>query len=162
MPADIDETVHEQMPQDYVMKMAEDKAAVIAKDHPGDIVIASDTIVALENQILGKPKDRAEAFEVLRNLSGRSHMVYTSVVIRRSEQIEKALTEAKVSFFDLTDEEINDYLDTGEYADKAGSYGIQGAASLFVKEISGDYYAIVGFPVGVVHQMLKNFMRETS
>lgn len=157
IPADIDETVQGQRPTDYVMKMAEEKAGFIAKDHPQDLVIASDTIVALGDQILGKPADRKDAFNVLKSLSGGAHMVYTAVVIRQHDQIERVLTKAEVRFFDLTDEEINTYLDTEEYRDKAGSYGIQGAASLFVKEIHGDYYAIVGFPVGVVNQMLKKF-----
>lgn len=157
-PADVDETIHEtDQPEDYVMAMAQAKAAKIAESHLEDLVIACDTIVVNHGQILGKPMDRNDGYRMLQSLRGGSHKVFTAVVIRRGQQEEQALVPAEVTFFDLTDEEIKHYLDSGEYADKAGAYGIQGGASLFVKEVRGDYYSIVGFPVGVVNQMLKKF-----
>ena len=158
LPADIDETVLlDEGPTDYVMRMANTKGDKVAKSYPDDLIISSDTIVVWDKQILGKPRDRKEAFEMLRQLSGAAHLVYTGVVLQKGAKRSQALTQAEVSFYDLTDAEINRYLDSGEYADKAGAYGIQGQAGVFVKEIQGDYYSIVGFPVGAVNQMLKEF-----
>ncbi len=157
-PADVDETVHEgDQPEEYVMSMAKAKAKKVAAAHPDDLVIACDTIVVNHGKILGKPADRADAYRMLAEMSGGMHHVYTAVVIKRGQQTEQALVPARVLFFQLTDQEINDYLDSGEYTDKAGAYGIQGRAGLFVKKVDGDYYSIVGFPVGVVNQMLKHF-----
>ncbi|MGK0606073.1 Maf family protein [Enterococcus gilvus] len=157
-PADIDEDVKDRYtPTDYVMEMARQKAAVVAEKQPEALVIASDTVVVLGEQILGKPKSREEAFGMLRRMSGGSHLVYTSVVIRQKEQTAEKLTSAKVTFYSLTDEEINRYLDSDDYKDKAGAYGIQNGAGVFVEQIEGDYYSIVGFPVGAVNQMLKAF-----
>lgn len=158
LPADIDESVlPEEAPRDYVLRMAKEKGAAIADNHRADLVIASDTIVLHEGQVLGKPRNRAEAFEMLRQMSGKTHQVYTAVSLQQQDKHRTALTEATVQFYELTDAEINHYLDSGEYADKAGAYGIQGRASVFVKAVEGDYYSIVGFPVGAVNQMLKEF-----
>ncbi|SET43862.1 septum formation protein [Enterococcus malodoratus] len=157
-PADIDEEVKDQyMPTDYVTEMARQKAAAIADEYPEDLVIASDTVVVLGEQILGKPKSREEAFGMLKSMSGGSHLVYTSVVICQEEQVAEKLTSAKVTFYPLTEAEINRYLDSDDYKDKAGAYGIQNGAGAFVEKIEGDYYSIVGFPVGAVNQMLKDF-----
>lgn len=158
MPADIDESVQpHHTPETYVTEMAAAKAQAIADLHPDALVIACDTIVVHGSQIMGKPASEAAAFDLLRALSGTTHMVYTAIVLQKDSQLEQALIPAEVEFFDLTDDEIRKYLATGEYADKAGAYGIQGAAGIFVKKVTGDYYSIVGFPVGVVHQMLKRF-----
>ena len=157
-PADIDEEVKDQYaPVEYVMEMARQKAAVVAADQPEALVIASDTVVVLDDQILGKPKSREEAFGMLRDMSDGNHLVYTSVVIRQGGKTAEKLTSAKVTFYPLTDEEINRYLDSDDYKDKAGAYGIQNGAGVFVEKIEGDYYSIVGFPVGAVNQMLKDF-----
>ncbi|MGO2891297.1 Maf family protein [Enterococcus devriesei] len=157
-PADIDEDVKEQYtPKEYVMEMARQKAAVVAEKHPEALVIASDTAVVLGEKILGKPKSREEAFEMLSSMSGGSHLVYTAVMIRQANKSEEQLTAAKVTFYPLTEEEINRYLDSDDYKDKAGAYGIQNGAGVFVEKIEGDYYSIVGFPVGAVNQMLKKF-----
>lgn len=155
-PADINEDVKDQYaPKDYVMEMARQKAAVVAEEHSKALVIASDTVVVLDNQILGKPKDREEAFGMLKGMSGGSHLVYTSVVLRKEDRLIEELSSAIVTFYDLTDDEINRYLDSDDYKDKAGAYGIQNGAGVFVEKIEGDYYSIVGFPVGLVNQMLK-------
>ncbi|MGM0123067.1 septum formation protein Maf [Enterococcus sp. AZ194] len=156
MPADIDETINEaDRPKEYVARMAELKAEEIAKNHADALVIACDTIVALDNEILGKPTSRDEAFGMLKRMSGRKQNVYTAVVLRHGEQVCRQTVPAEVTFFDLTDEEINRYLEVGDYADKAGGYGIQGTAGVFVKRVEGDFYSIVGFPIGVVYRMLK-------
>lgn len=118
-------------------------------------MIACDTIVVAGGKILGKPKSREEAFEMLSLMSGQMHHVYTAVVLRKGRQMLTKLVPAKVLFFDLTDAEINQYLDEGDYVDKAGAYGIQGKAGMFVKKVDGDYYSIVGFPVGAIYQMMK-------
>ncbi|MFV0560672.1 MAG: Maf family protein [Enterococcus sp.] len=158
IPADIDETPCQgENPIKYVQRMAMEKAEVIAQTHRKDLVIASDTTVVANNQILGKPESEEDARTVLHALSDRTHEVYTAVVLQKESKKEVAIAQATVTFYPLTDEEIDTYLASGEYMDKAGSYGIQGKAGKFVKTISGDYYSIVGFPVGVVNQMLKKF-----
>lgn len=158
MPADIDESViGELTPEDYVMDMAQKKAQLICKQNPHNLVIGSDTIVAIAGEVFGKPKNDQEAFEMLRKLSGNKHLVLTSVYMMNAEQIEQTIVSAEVEFFDLSDAEIHEYLETGEHRDKAGSYGIQGQGSLLVKKINGDYFAIVGFPVAHVKRMLAKF-----
>ncbi len=157
-PADIDETPKEnEDPLEYVARMAEEKAAVIAASHPDQLVIASDTTVAIGQTILGKPADAQEAEEMLQLLSGKEHLVYTSVVLQKGKHMEKVLSQAAVTFYPLSNDDISQYLSTGDYQDKAGAYGIQGPAGIFVKKIEGDYYSIVGFPVGAVNQVLKHF-----
>lgn len=158
IPADIDETIQpSDEPKEYVLRMAKEKARVISRQHPESLVIASDTIVVNEHDILGKPTSREDARRMLQQMSGQTHDVYTAVVIHSKEKHLEQIAAAQVTFFDLSEDEITRYLDKQEYQDKAGAYGIQGAAATFVQTIHGDYYAIVGFPVGVVHQMLKEF-----
>ncbi len=122
-------------------------------------VIAADTIVALDNEILGKPKDRADAFRMLKALSGRSHSVYTGVTIIYATlgkvTAESFVSQAEVKFFDLTDDEIDAYISTWEPMDKAGAYGIQEKGAALVESIAGDYYTIVGLPVAKVYRSLK-------
>lgn len=158
IPADIDESVvGELTPLDYVLEMAQKKAQFICKQNPHNLVIGSDTIVVVDDEILGKPKDDQDAFEMLRKLSGRKHQVHTSVYMMNPKRIEQQIVSAEVTFFELTDEEIHEYIATGEHLDKAGAYGIQGQGSLLVEAIKGDYYAIVGFPVAQVKRMLAKF-----
>lgn len=158
VPADINEEVRGYFtPLDYVLTMAAQKAAHIAKQYPNDLVIGSDTIVTIDNEILGKPTSREDAFRMLRQLSGRTHKVYTSVVLMKDDQESSATVPATVEFYDLTDEEINRYLDTKEYTDKAGAYGIQEQGALLVKSIQGDYYSIMGLPIATLYRMLPSF-----
>ena len=150
-PADIDETPFEG-------ENPLEKAKVVkSKQLPDTLIIASDTTVVLEDEIMGKPENEEEAQEMLRKLSGTTHDVYTAVVLTDHQKEEKILAHAAVTFYDLTDVEIAAYLATGDYADKAGAYGIQSLAGAFVKAIDGDYYSIVGFPIGAVNQALKKF-----
>lgn len=158
IPADIDETIPKGIePKNYATTMAEEKAKVISEQYPDHIVIGSDTIVALGDEIMGKPKDDQEAVVMISKLSDRHHQVYTSVCLRQGNKVLTKVFTATVSFFELSLQEIEQYVQTGEPFDKAGAYGIQGPASVFVKEVVGDYYAIVGFPIGQVNQMLKEF-----
>lgn len=152
--ADIDESKEGfTSPQSYVAAMAERKAQRVAANHPEAIVIGADTIV-VKDEILGKPKNKEEARQMLEKLSGQEHEVYTAVCICNADQKIAKTVKTKVRFFPLSAQEIEDYLAKDEYLDKAGAYGIQGAASLFVESITGDYFNIVGFPVASVARML--------
>lgn len=158
VPADIDETISERLtPEEYVLSMAQQKAQVVYKNHSSDVVIGCDTIVVCDGEIMGKPKDLADARRMLERLSGKTHLVYTSIQIIGQGKIAQGTIPAEVAFFELTDEDIDKYLATGEQADKAGAYGIQGQGALLVKFIKGDYYSIVGFPVAHIAKMLENF-----
>jgi septum formation protein len=123
-------------------------------------VIAADTIVALGDKVLGKPKDKEDAFNMLKALSGKKHSVYTGVTILYAAKgkisMDSLLSKADVSFYPLTEDEINDYISTGEPMDKAGAYGIQGMGAALVEGISGDFYTIVGLPVARVYHSLKS------
>ena len=139
--------------------MATEKAKVVKHQYDNDVlVIASDTTVVFNDEIIGKPADEQEAKAILQKLSGKTHEVYTAVVLTKGDQEEKILAQAKVTFYPLTTKDIEAYLATGDYMDKAGAYGIQSFAGAFVKEIQGEYYSIVGFPIGAVYQGLKKFM----
>ncbi|HBN38892.1 MAG TPA: septum formation protein Maf [Ruminococcaceae bacterium] len=120
-----------------------------------DVIIGADTVVSIDGVILGKPKDRSDAFKMLKMLSGKYHSVFTGVTIIKPDSTKTFSVETRVKFFDLTDREINDYLDTGEPFDKAGAYGIQGKGSLLVEKIDGDYFNVVGLPVSTLNKYLK-------
>lgn len=157
-PAEIDESmVGYSDPKQYVLAMAHAKAAKVAEQNPAAIVIGCDTIVTINNEILGKPLDREDASGILHLLSGQTHIVYTAVVIQQGIKLAEAVVPCEVTFWDLTDQEIDNYLLTDEYADKAGAYGIQDQGALLVKSVCGDYYSVVGFPVATVARMLKDF-----
>ncbi len=119
------------------------------------IVIAADTIVYVDKQILGKPKDIFDGKEQLRKLSGRSHYVYTGISVSHKGRNITKFTRTKVCFNELSEKEINDYFETKEPLDKAGSYGIQGYGSQFVKKIVGDYFNVMGFPISLFYEILK-------
>lgn len=119
-----------------------------------DTVIGADTVVAVDGKILGKPANRQEAFDMLRTLSGKYHSVFTGVTVIKPEGTVTFSVETRVKFFDLTDDEINAYIATGECDDKAGAYGIQGKGALLVEKIDGDYFNVVGLPVSLVNKFL--------
>jgi len=119
----------------------------LAKCSGDDVVIAADTIVVLDNMILGKPKDREEAFKILRNLSGRTHEVLTGVAVFYKGENKVAVEKTIVKFRKLTDKEIQAYVRTGEPLDKAGAYGIQGRGAIFINSIVGCYNNVVGLPL---------------
>ena len=157
IPAVGEERADKSLPPDrYVCELARHKAEEIAEQYPDDIVIGADTIVVIEGEILGKPIDEADARRMLELLSGTEHHVYTGVCIKCNNRNTAFAEDTKVRFFDLSDKEISDYIDTGEPFDKAGAYGIQGIGALIVSGITGDYYNVMGLPVGRLARELKN------
>jgi septum formation protein len=140
-------------PSGYVRRVSRLKAAAVAMRHPNSRVVAADTIVVANNAILGKPCDRAEAKEMLRRLSGRRHEVLTGLCLTTADQrneprrVYSSTTSSTVYFRRMSANDIEWYLNTEEYRDKAGAYGIQGFASLFIDRVDGCYFNIVGFPV---------------
>ena len=160
--ADIDETPYEtDDPEQTVRATCAAKAeAVAARSVPGDLILTSDTIVALDGKILGKPHSAELAVEMLTALSGREHTVYTAFTLRPvggSLPVYTGCEHTLVRFRRLTEEEIRGYVATGEPMDKAGAYGIQGRASLFVRAIEGDYFNVVGLPLCRLGELLREF-----
>ncbi len=139
----------------YVRDICSRKAKSVRRKSTADMVIAADTIVTMDNQIFGKPQNAKDAATMLRKLSGRIHHVISGFCLLTKDQqiIDHEIT--KVTFHRLSAEEIDAYLASKEYADKAGAYGIQGLASLFVKKIEGCYFNVVGFPLGKFYQRLR-------
>lgn len=155
--ADVDEALPEGIsPADAVLYLSKIKALPF-KDE-GSVVIGADTVVAVDGVILGKPKDEADAFDMLRLLSGKEHSVFTGVTLIKGEKSESFFVETKVKFFDLSDDEIKRYISTKEPLDKAGAYGIQGYGSLLVEKIHGDYFNVVGLPVSKLARVLNSFI----
>lgn len=153
--AEVEEKLPENIsPSDAVLYLSKIKAQPIADDE--NTVIGADTVVAIDGRILGKPKDRKDAFSMLKMLSGRVHSVFTGVTIIKSGASKSFYCETMVKFFDLTDDEINAYIATGECDDKAGAYGIQGKGSVLVEKIDGDYFNVVGLPVSKLYRELKS------
>ena len=154
--SDVDEALPDGIsPSDAVLYLSNIKAQPFANGD--DIVIGADTVFALDGKILGKPKTTEEARQMLRFLSGREHNVFTGVTIANAEKSTSFAVETRVKFFDLTDDEIERYIATGEPMDKAGAYGIQGYGSLLVESITGDYFNVVGLPVSTLARKLIKF-----
>lgn len=163
--SNVKETITKTEPSEVVCELSRQKAEdVAAKAEEGATVIGADTVVACDGQILGKPKDREEAMAMLRLLSDRTHSVFTGVTLcqRKNETIksESFAEETKVTFYPMTEEEIADYADTGDCDDKAGAYGIQSGAAIYVKAIEGDYNNVVGLPVASLYHHLCSFESE--
>lgn len=159
--SDADETLPAGIaPADAVERLAARKAAAVAPlCAPDDIILAADTVVAVDGDILGKPRDEADAAAMLRRLSGRAHVVYTGVALRRGGRELIAHEATAVHFAPLTDDDIAAYLATGEPMDKAGAYAIQGRAARFIEGIEGDYFNVVGLPARRVVLMLGEISR---
>ena len=171
--SEADETIETETPGEMVEVLSERKAAAVAEEikrqgftEESVLLVGADTMVAIDGKKLGKPKDEKGAEEMLEELSGRTHQVYTGVTLIRLKKAENGsiLQESRtfsegtdVSFYPLTKEEIRSYIATGEPMDKAGAYGIQGKAAVFVKEIKGDYNNVVGLPIARLYQELKNW-----
>lgn len=148
-PADIDESVHpNEAPAAHAERLARTKAGVIAEREAGSLVIGSDTIVVIDDEILGKPTDEAHAAQMLRKLKGRTHTVVTAVAVARGGTVWSGVENVAVTFRDLSEQMIADYIATREPMDKAGSYGIQGFGATIVERIDGDYFAVMGLPLG--------------
>lgn len=158
--ADIDETMDPaKAPYDEVARVSRLKAEATPRQKE-DIVIAADTIVVCEGQVLGKPRDEADAFRMLRLLSGRAHQVMTGLTVLQGRKAVTCTEVADIHFRGLSDKEILDYIATGEPMDKAGSYGIQGGAALFADRLEGDYYNVMGLPVCRLNLILREFVED--
>ena len=134
--------------------LAEQKALAVADLRPDDTVIGSDTVVVLNNEIFGKPKDKEHAYAMLRALSGKKHFVYTGVAVAEKGEVRSFVQKTEVEFYELSDETIEKYIATGEPMDKAGAYGIQGKGSVLIKGIVGDYFNVMGLPVAETARFL--------
>lgn len=155
-PAKGEELPHPELtPAQLVEELARQKALeVSAEAASDDVVVAADTVVAIDGVVLGKPRDKAHAAEMLSALSGREHTVYTGVAVKRGETLLVEHEATQVRFRPLTEWEIDLYIQTGEPMDKAGSYGIQGYGALLVEGIRGDYFNVVGLPICRLGRML--------
>ena len=155
-PAKGEELPHPELtPAQLVEELARQKALeVSAEAASDDVVVAADTVVAIDGVVLGKPRDKAHAAEMLSALSGREHTVYTGVAVKRGETLLVEHEATHVRFRPLTQWEIDLYIQTGEPMDKAGSYGIQGCGALLVEGIRGDYFNVVGLPICRLGRML--------
>ena len=150
--ADADETIPDgTKPEDAVVFLAARKAMAVERADD-ETVLGADTIVVLDNKILGKPKNREDAYNMLKSLSDRVHSVFTGVCIIEDGRSMTFFEETQVEFLPLTDEEIYGYIDTNDCYDKAGAYGIQGYASKFVRRINGDYFNVVGLPISAIFE----------
>lgn len=149
------------LPEVEVARISRNKAEAVARAEE-DIVIGADTIVVCDGMILGKPKNEKDAFRMLSMLSGRGHQVMTGVTVLQGEKCVSFTEITDVYFRKLTESEIHSYIRSKDPIDKAGAYGIQSGASLFVERIEGDYYNVVGLPVCHLSQVLRAFMEETQ
>ncbi len=160
-PSRVEEVIASQEPAQVVMELSRQKAEDIARLHWGEnvVIIGSDTVVAADGMILGKPKDRDEAIRMLGRLQGRSHQVFTGVTLAdgASRRMVTFYEETIVHVYPMSQEQIAAYADTGEPMDKAGAYGIQGKFAAYIRGIEGDYTNVVGLPVGRVCQELWKF-----
>lgn len=157
-PVEVDESVRSgEAPSAYVLRLAEAKAAALwdrLEDHERAPVLAADTTVALEGEIFGKPADIGEARAMLGRLSGRTHEVHTAVAVRHVDGAAARISSSSVSLRELTSEEIDAYWATGEPADKAGGYAVQGRAAVFIRHIAGSYSGIMGLPLYETWELL--------
>ncbi|MEA4833141.1 Septum formation protein Maf [bioreactor metagenome] len=169
--SDVNEALPDSIsPENAVMTLAERKAAAVLSEYNdvNRIILGADTIVYQNSRIIGKPRDRAEAFSVLRSLSGSRHSVYTGVALLsfygNTNTILKDIRYEKTDVFfrELTDDEINEYIDNFPPYDKAGAYGIQDGAALFVRHIDGDYNNVIGLPLYLLGEMLKKFKQKSE
>ena len=155
--ADIDETMDlSKAPYDEVARVSRLKALAVARK-PEDVVVAADTIVVCDHQVLGKPRNEADAFRMLRLLSGRDHQVMTGMTVLRGDEVITCTEVTDIHFRDLSDGEIRAYIATGDPMYKAGSYGVQGGAALFVTRLEGDFYNVMGLPVCRLALILRQF-----
>jgi septum formation protein len=161
-PVDVDESVYpEEPPAVYVRRLAVTKAAAAADPSRNDeVVLGADTTVVLEGEILGKPRDDEDAAAMLRRLAGRAHEVLTGVALRQGSRTVSEVARTVVQFTQLSEEDLAWYVRSGEPRDKAGAYGIQGLASRFIERIDGSYPNVVGLPVALVAQLLRQLPKR--
>ena len=155
LPADIDESeILGETAEDYVTRLAREKAIAVAVLRPNEIVLGADTTVVVDGEILGKPVDIEDAMRMLRILSGRSHFVLTGIAAAFNREVESALERTRVDFREMSEDEVAFLAERGEPLDKAGAYAVQAQAALFIKGIEGDYWNVVGLPIGRVYRLV--------
>ena len=153
---DIDESERAgETPERYVQRLAEEKALAVAASHPGEIVLAADTTVVIDDRIIGKPVDPEDARRMLKLLSGNWHEVLTGIAVMKARQLDVGLQRTRVKFGTMTDAEINFLVEKGDPLDKAGAYAVQAQAALFIEGIEGDYWNVVGLPVSLVYRLVQ-------
>lgn len=161
-PAKGEERITQKSPAAVVMELSRQKAEEIAAAQTGDcIIIGADTVVARGDKIMGKPKDAADAKQMLRSIADDCHQVYTGVTLIRTGAHPQSVTfqeKTDVFLYPISDAELDAYIASGDPMDKAGAYGIQGDFAIYVKRIAGDYYNVVGLPIGRVYQELKRML----
>ena len=163
IPSNAEEKITKQEPSEVVEELSRQKAEDVAASVEDGIVLGADTVVCQNGQIMGKPTDEADAKQMLQKLQGEEHSVYTGVTILVKangavQHVQTFSQETKVYVYEMTDEEIDRYIATGEPMDKAGAYGIQGRFAAYVEGIEGDYNNVVGLPVSAVWQELKELL----
>ncbi|MDT5156132.1 MAG: nucleoside triphosphate pyrophosphatase [Acidobacteriota bacterium] len=159
-PAGVDETrLDAEAPEDFVRRLAREKAEAVARTRLFGLVLGADTTVLVDDEILEKPRDAQDARRMLRRLSGRWHEVLTGVALVRAEtgRVVVDLERTRVRFAETTDEEIEWHVLTGDVLDKAGAYAVQGRAALFIEGIEGDYWNVMGLPVRLVYELTRGF-----
>lgn len=158
IPSDADETLPKNTgAYEAVKELSKRKAFSVWEDNKDAVVLGCDTVVALDNIILGKPENEKDAEKMLKTLSDKEHFVYSGVCITDGKNTKQFVGSAKVKFYPLSEETILSYISTKEPMDKAGSYGIQGIGSVLVESIEGDYFTIVGLPLSETARVLKEF-----
>ncbi len=158
--SDAEEVINNDLsPIDVAMRLAETKALAVAKENPDKVVLGCDTIVVINNDILGKPKDAEDALTMLSTLSGQLHQVITGCAIVINNETHFVYDQALVRFKKLSDQEKQDYIETGEPFGKAGAYAIQGFAAKFIEYIEGDYYSIMGLPISKLYRFFKDTLK---
>lgn len=152
---DIDESEREaESPEDYVQRLAKEKAEMIAARHSSELVLGADTTVVIGGQIIGKPVDTADARRMISMLSGNWHEVLTGVAVASDGTTSVGLQRTRVKFSTLTDSEIRFLVEKGDPLDKAGAYAVQAQAALFIEGIEGDYWNVVGLPISLIYRMI--------
>lgn len=160
IPASCNEETSAVDPSRYCMELSERKALSVSMEHPSKVVVGADTIVVLNGDILGKPKDYDDAFKMLTMLSGNTHEVFTGVTVSYNRKNLSFFERTEVTMHKNSRELIQAYLDTKEPFDKAGSYGIQGIGAILVKEIQGDYFNVMGLPISSLVRKIKMILNE--
>lgn len=154
--ANVDESLLDgEAPEKYVQRLAWEKAVTVAASYPEEIVLGADTTVVINDEILGKPVDDADARQMLKKLSGCWHEVLTGVAIVQNSKTAVGLQRTRVKFVELSDAEIDFLVEKGDPLDKAGAYAVQSQAALFIEQIEGDYWNVVGLPISLVYRLVK-------
>lgn len=142
----------------YPLLTAKKKGEAFNNEYLDDIIVTADTIVYIDNMILGKPKDKEEAYQMIKMISGKTHEVITGVYLRYHDMVDNFTVSTLVTVSNLSDEEIKEYVNTSEPYDKAGAYAIQGIFGKFISKIDGDYYNVMGLPINAIYEKIKEYL----